>query len=96
MKDNNQTSEDNRDSGILSSPISILRSGLLGWNHSSAEGRGIYGLYWSPRSYTTTYAYDLYFHNLSINFNSVDTHGMGQAVRCVANPSPLSLILAIL
>ena len=96
MKSNWQTTEDNRDSGVLSNPLSFLRSGFFYWLDSTLGVHGSQGLYWSLRSGTTELSNGLYFHGTHLDPQSFGPHGYGMAVRCVTNPSPLSLILAIL
>ena len=99
MKNNSQTSEDNRDSGVLSSPLSFLRSGRLNWDSASLFNRGSYSGYWSLRSASTVASSYLSFYDTSLAPQGNYPHGGGFAMRCVGtppNPSPLSLILAIL
>ena len=100
MKNEGQTSEDNMDSGILSSPLSLLRNGgYFSANTAGQSDRGGYGYYWSLRSANTTGSNALDFGNTYLGPQYGSNRGIGFAVRCVAsspNPSPLSLILAIL
>ena len=85
MENNSQTSEDNRDSGLLSSPLSFLRSGLFYWSVAGLNSRGGSGdgYYWFLRSYSTTFSSNLYFHNTNLNPQSSNYRGNGFAVRCV-------------
>ena len=84
MKNNSQTSEDNRDSGLLSSPLSFLRSGYFYWGNAGLNDRGGSGNYWSLRSNSTTNSYYLYFNNTGLNPQYSNNRGNGFAVRCVA------------
>ena len=86
MKNTGQTEEDNRDSGLLSNPLSFLRSGRFYWNSAGLGSRGIYGDYWSLRSYSTTDSNELYLGNTSLNPYANDHRGFGYAVRCESGP----------
>ena len=83
MKIQGQTEEDNRDSGVLSSPLSFLRSGVFGWRVADLSSRGGGGYYWSLRSANTTYSNYLYFSNTFLNPQDIGNRGYGFAVRCV-------------
>ena len=99
MKNSGQTSEDNMDSGALSSPLSFLHSGDYWYVSAYLDDRGRFGFYWIPRSDTTSSSNGLYFSNVYLNPQYFTNRGSGFAVRCLSdspNPSPLSLILAIL
>ena len=96
MKNTGQTAEDNMDSGVLSSPLSFLRSGDLVWNSAGSSNRNASGHFWLPRSDNTSGSNYLRFRNTDLGPQNSSYHGYGFAVCCVANPSPLSLILAIL
>ena len=80
---NNTSGEDSRDSGVLSNPLSFLRSGHLYWYDAGLLNRGGGGGYWSLRSANTTYSNDLYFRNTGLNPQGSDNRGYGFAVRCV-------------
>ena len=88
--------EADRDSGLLSNPLSLLHSGFFYWNEAILGSRGSGGLYWSLRSSSTATANLLGFSNTGLLPQDGNVHGFGFAVRFVVNPSPLSLILAIL
>ena len=99
MKYNNQTSEDNRDAGVLSIPLSFIRSGAYRWQEGRPYNRNGEGVYWSSNSVATDQSLDLRFAFSYLYSARNDSFGYGHAVRCVEllpNPSPLSLILAIL
>ena len=75
------------DVGVLSSPLSFIRSGHFGITaevDSSYRGGG--GEYWILRSTNTTNSYYLYFDNGSIIVQYTGNRGSGFAVRCVPNP----------
>ena len=84
MKNNGDTTEDNRDSGILSNPLSFLRSGYFYWNYAGLNNRGGHGYYWSLRSANTTNSNSLYFYGTNLSPQSNSNRGNGFAVRCVA------------
>ena len=99
MKNYGQTSEDNQDSGILSNPISFLLNGEYVWHYAGINGRGNGGNSWSLRSTNTISSFVLGLGPAYLNPQSYNFHGFGYAVRRFSvspNPSPLSLILAIL
>ena len=79
MKNNTQTTENNRDSGVLSNPISFLRSGNLYWSGAFPNNRGEYGYYWLPSSYSDIYANYLRFDNTNLNPQGIDPRGFGFA-----------------
>ena len=84
MKNNYQTTEDNRDSGVLSNPLSFIRSGDFDWYRASLGGRNDFGSYWSPHSYTTTNSNGLDFGTKQMSLQYIGTRGYGFAVRCVS------------
>ena len=96
MKNNGQTTENNRDSGALSDPLSFLRSGNFLWTDAALFNHGSEGLYWSVRSSSTQHSYSLRLSNSDLSFEYGASRGNGFAVRPLPNPSPISLILAIL
>ena len=70
-----------RDYGLLSAPLSYVRSGDYRYYSTELFVRGSFGYYWSLRSSNTTSSYYLYFgsSNLSPQYNSA--RGTGFAVR---------------
>ena len=96
MKNCTSNCESNQDSGVLSNPLSFLRDGYFLWYDAGTSSRGTEGSSWSLRSSSTTSSNRLDLHNTGLNPQGGDSRGIGFAVRCVPNPSPLSLILAIL
>ena len=86
----------NQDSGVLSNPLSFLHSGYFRWSNADLINRGWNGSYWSFRSTDDTRSYLLAFSDILLASQHNDYRGNGFAVRFVVNPSPLSLILAIL
>ena len=100
MKTCTSNCESNTDSGLLSNPLSFLRSGSFAWYYAGQYGRGGNGYYWSLRSASTTGSNTLGFSSTYLYPQYSSNRGDGFAVRCESvfspNPSPLSLILAIL
>ena len=72
MKNDGETTESNRDSGILSNPLSFLHSGFYGWSTAELLNRGVVGNYWSLRSANLNFSCNLGFVNngLSTRVNS--------------------------
>ena len=86
MKSNGQTSEDSRDSGALSRPLSFVHNGSLRWDNASRYVRGEHGLYWlSPRSNSIGNSYNLNLGNLYLVMANTTKIGDGLAVRKVEN-----------
>ena len=83
MKDYNQTSEDNQDSGLLSNPLSFLRNGYFYWVNAGLANRGGYGYYWSLRSTTKISSNSLLFYGTRLYLQYGSNRGMGYAVRCI-------------
>ena len=75
---------DERDSGVLSNPLSFLRSGSFGWSFAGLSNRGGGGDYWSLRSANTTNSNNLYFSNTYLTPQNYSSRGNGLAVRCVS------------
>ena len=69
------------DSGVLSNPLSFLRSGLFYWGLAGLNSRDGAGYYWSLRSNSSTYSYYLYFDNNYLNPQYYSNRGNGFAVR---------------
>ena len=88
----NSSEESSTDSGVLSSPLSFLRSGYLYWNDAGLNARGGSGRYWSLRSAGTTYSYSLGFGNTYLYPQSNDNRGYGFAVRYELYSSFLELL----
>ena len=93
MKVNGETTEDNRDSGVLSSPLSFLRSGYFGWNFAGLDGRGGSGYYWSLRSGSATYSGYLYFDSTYLSPQDYGNRGNGFAVRCVGTSKSFTTLI---
>ena len=74
-----------RDYGLLSAPLSYVRSGYYYWSSTGLSNRGSDGNYWWLRSNNTTTSYSLYFRssNLGPRYYSY-SRGNGFAVRCVS------------
>ena len=68
-----------RDFGLLSAPLSYVRSGDYAWASTGLNYKGSYGLYWSLRPHNTTYSYNLYFHSSGLHPQSNDIRGYGFA-----------------
>ena len=73
-----------RDFGLLSAPLSYVRSGYYNWDSTGLGYRGSYGYYWSLRSYSTTYSYSLVFYSSGLGPQNYNSRGHGFAVRCVS------------
>ena len=87
MKRNGETEENNRDSGVLSNPLSFVRSGYFYWGDAGPRVRGGDGGYWSLRSARTIYSNYLYFYNTSLDPQYDSYRGLGFAVRSTAPPT---------
>ena len=72
---------DERDSGVLSDPLSFLRSGVFYWSATSLYVRGDSGRYWSLRSANTTGSSGLHFSNTYLGPQDSSSRGYGFAVR---------------
>ena len=70
------------DAGVLSNPLSFLRSSSFRWGDAIPFDRGGDGGYWSLRSADTAYSSYLVFHNTGLNPRYSNAHGFGLAVRC--------------
>ena len=86
MKNSGETTEDNKDSGLLSSPLFFIHSGSYSWHGANALNRGGNGFFWLLSSANTTYSYDLYFSSNYLRSPDNDPHGVGLAVRYVKIP----------
>ena len=73
-----------RDYGLLSAPLSYVRSGNYAWNSTGLNYRGSYGYYWSLRSHNTTCSNLLSFYSSRLSPQSYSYRGYGYAVRCVS------------
>ena len=71
------------DAGVLSNPLSFLRSGYFSWNSAGLGGRGGGSYYWSLRSVNTTNSNGLNFSDTYLNHQYVNNRGYGFAVRYV-------------
>ena len=81
MKNNGQTTENNRDSGILSSPISFLHSGRYTWDNATLHDRGAFSLYELSRSNNTTNSNLLYTGYTYLETQAQINRGHGFAAR---------------
>ena len=79
-----------RDFGLLSSPLSYVRSGYYDWYSTGLSYRGSYGCYWSLRSANTTASYYLRFNSSYLYPQYGDRRGNGFAVRkkLLTSPNP--------
>ena len=73
-----------RDYGLLSAPLSYVRSGYYYWNSTGLNNRGSLGYYWSLRSSNTTYSDYLSFNSSYLGPQNSSNRGNGFAVRCVS------------
>ena len=84
MKNDGQTEEDNRDSGVLSNPLSFLRSGAFYSDYAGLNDRdyrGHVGNYWFLRSADTTGSNLLSFYGTFLGPQGSYGRGSGFAVR---------------
>ena len=80
----NTEGENSRDSGLLSNPLSFLRSGYFYWDRAELFDRGSGGNCWSSRSTSTTTSNFLHFSNTYLYPQLSNNDGYGFAVRCIA------------
>ena len=73
-----------RDYGLLSAPLSYVRSGYYYWNSTGLNYRGSGGYYWSLRSSNTAGSGSLYFSSSGFYPQNYGARGYGFAVRCVS------------
>ena len=73
-----------RDFGLLSAPLSYVRSGDYRYYSTELFVRGSFGYYWSLRSSNTTYSNSLGFYSSYLNPQNYNNRGYGFAVRCVS------------
>ena len=71
----------NRDSGVLSDPLSFIHSGYFIWGEAYLYSRGNNGLYWSLRSANTIVSNGLDFSSVGMYSQSGSARGYGFAVR---------------
>ena len=81
------------DSGILSGPVSFLRSGRIDFNSISLDTRGSNGNYWSTRSASDAGSYYLYFLETGLYSQNYNYRGNGFAVRCITFQFPYDTII---
>ena len=85
----NTNGETSRDSGVLSSPLSFVRSGSFSLDTASIYGRSGNGHYWTLRSYDPRVSHNLLLANVYLSAQDGYMHGYGVAVRRVATFSLL-------
>ena len=83
----NTDGETSRDSGVLSSPLSFLRSGHFYLVGTGLDARGGSGNYWSLRSGSTTGSNNLYFVSTALDPQGNDSRGFGFAVHLFSIPT---------
>ena len=83
MKNNGETTENSRDAGLLSDPLSFLRNGLFYWSGAELGGRGGDSYYWSLQSYSIALSFNLSFSNAGLSPLGSGVRGNGFAVRCI-------------
>ena len=76
-----------RDYGLLSAPLSYVRSGSYSWSSTGLSYRGSSGYYWSLRSYTTTNSDNLGFDSSGLSPQNYHNRGYGFAVHRII-PAP--------
>ena len=94
MKNNGQTEENNRDSGVLSNPLSFIYSGDYYYRIATLDDRNSRGYFWSLRSINDNISGNLNFHSTYLDPQNSNYKGLGIAVRC--RSEVLSLNLTIL
>ena len=72
------------DPGILSGPLSFLRSGYFNWSVAGLYARGGYGYYWSQCSSSTATSGDLVFGSTALYTQYYDNRSFGFAVRRIS------------
>ena len=72
------------DTALLISPLSFLRSGNYNYSNGARNVRGSNGFYWSRRSRSSTYAYNLGFDSTLVYPQDGYGRGRGFALRCLA------------
>ena len=73
-----------QDTGVLSDPLSFLRSGDFYWSGASLDARGATGNYWTLGSENDRYSIRLWFYGTRLYTIYGTYRGTGFAVRCVA------------
>ena len=79
-----ENEDEARDSGILSNPLSLIRSGYFYCFGASPYSRNSGGDYWYSRSANTIRSNYLGFYDTGLYLQVGDNRGDGYAVRCVA------------
>ena len=77
-----------RDFGLLSSPLSYVRSGDYAWDSTGLVNRGSRGYYWSLRSGNATSSNGLYFYSSALGPQYSSDRGYGFAVHKISKPKP--------
>ena len=95
MKGTGQTSESNMDSGLLSNPLSFLRSTEYTSENAKVNTEQL-GRSWTSESRDETLSYPLVFGYNHLYKTAYVSRGLGFAVRCVVTPNGLVVSLPIL
>ena len=90
MKNDNEPNP--RDSGVLSNPLSFLRSGDFSWDGANPSYRSSDGNCWSLRSRDTAFTYYMDFFSARLIPQFSHYRGHGLAVRCELHSSFLELL----
>ena len=80
----NPSEENNRDSGILSNPLSFVRNGMYDWGGGIDYARSTRGYYALPHSQSINYSSMFYFHNTNLDPKSGGSRGSSFVVRCTS------------
>ena len=73
-----------RDYGLLSAPLSYVRSGHYSWLTTNLNYRGSRARYWISRSHTNSESFYLTFYSTNLDPKPFDNRGYGYATRCVS------------
>ena len=73
-----------QDSGVLSNPLSFLRSGHFDWGNAGLYYRSSLGYYWSLYSTNDAGSNGLYFNNANLDLQNAYRRGYGFAVHYAA------------
>jgi len=65
-------------------PMGLARAGYYSYRYGYLLYESLCGLYWSPRSYSSTISYYLYFYSGRVYPQDSLDRGAGFLVRCLA------------
>ena len=82
-----------RDAGVLSNPLSFLRSGYFYWLYGDLNGRGGSGYYWTLRSHDITASNFAYINDAALYSQNDYDRGRGLAVRCKVSSKSFTTLI---